>query len=222
MATLRSIAAEMAGSLGKPYDAEVIDRLKSYILQERALYYKRTIDKDGVDAISLQHYVCELTTKPALFTNIGHSTEGVVSNLILRTVNRIPRPVRVKGYGPFNYVGSLDKRTPFVQATPIEFEYAQHLPIIDSTRVIRYCVVNDYIYLDKNDLEGYLGKQQANHISITAVYENPFLAMNPEDNESGIHYQDDMEFPIPMDFLTNLKASLLKGNFGGVVERETD
>jgi hypothetical protein len=233
MATLKQIAHDIASSIGVPSNGEVINRIKTYILEERASFFRRNIDRNGVDAIFKHRYIAELKLVSNLYTNIEFPEEVTTteeptteeptteepttteesSQYVLRTVNKIPNPIRYKAPQPFIYVGGVDLKKPFVYSEGWELDFSQYLPLINPQRVIRFSYINGYIYLDKNDIESFVGKKTKNHIAIVAVYENPFLSYNKEDNESGIHYDDDMEFPITYDLLTALKTAIVKGNF---------
>jgi hypothetical protein len=210
MATLKQIADDIAASIGKAGDREVIDRLKSHIIQERSFYYRRSIDKNGVDAVFKHKYIIDLITVSSLYTNIEFSGfEGS----ILRSKYKIPTPLRYKAPNPFIFVGGINLKNPFVYSEGWELNFASHLPLIDNSKVVRYCYVNGYIYLDKSDLSDFIDDTTENNLAVIAVYENPFLSYNREDNESGIHYDDDMEFPIPYDLLNALKESIVSSNF---------
>lgn len=209
MPTLNQIAKDIAGSMSKPYDASFVDRLKHYILQQRALFYRRSIDKDGIDASFVQTYIVKLILVPKYKTFLFNVGED---DYVLRSENKIAAPVRYKAPQPFIFVGSVDQAVSFVHSEGWEVQFASYLPLIDPSKVVRFGYQNGYIFLDKADITPFVGDALKGHMAVTAVYENPFLATNREDNESGIHYDDDMEFPIPFDLLASLRKSIMENN----------
>ena len=66
-----------------------------------------------------------------------------------------------------------------------------------------------YTYLD-----GYLyihGETKIQEVRVDAVYYNPNLIFEARNEDLGIGYENDMEFPIPGDLLSAVKKTLLSG-----------
>ena len=103
MASLNQYAQQLADALGRPFDALLKERIKDYIVQERATFLQRTMDKDGVDKEYRQTYYAEIEQ-----INAKEITGGTIDTpnalIIYKTINRIPKPIRWKNYTPFFYV----------------------------------------------------------------------------------------------------------------------
>lgn len=197
MASLNQIAEQVAIPIGKQYDQPILTLIKDLIKQERATRLRQSIGKYGLDVGWSNRYTVELE-----LADIADTCEVTVGCNILRTVNKIPRPVRYTTDVPFIYVGFVDGSQSF---SYVPFYQRRHKGSKRYTKKsITYDYRNGYVYV----YDAYLNK--LGYLAIDAIHENPDLVPYCNDGD-GICYSDDMEFPCPADMIQSIKLSLLTG-----------
>ena len=197
MASLNELAAEITHLLKQPTNYELAVRVKLAYKHWRATLLRQSIERYGVDIMYMQRYVAELIEVDSAATCLVDA-----GCTILRTKNRIPKPLRYPSDVPFSFVGTLDGE-PFTLRDRTENLYAKHLKW--SNKVITYDYENDYVYVRGNTRFGY--------VALKYVAESPEDLINVCDNEDC--WDDDMEFPIPEDLIAPIKQILFK-EFGVV------
>ena len=187
MASLNKIAEEVLLAINKPFDFATHKRIKELIIQARAERIRQSVEKNGIDNIYVQSYNPNLVQ-----VDIADSCNIDVGCLVLRTEFPIAQPIRYKTDVPFLYVGSIDGKISYTYASSTQeilsatkSKFMKHIP--------RYIYINGYLYI--------YNVKRVKYISIKAPYENPNIAYT---NCSGICYNDDMEFPLPLDMINSI------------------
>jgi len=209
MASLNQYAQQLADSLNRPYDEVLKERIKDLIVQERATFLQRTMDKDGIDKEYRQTYYADL-----VLVNVkeitGTISEGVEGQVyIYKSINRIPKPIRWKNYTPFFYVGREDGRLGYRATNYYSASLNKFLPLIGN--IIGYDYIDGYIYIFPQYTTNNVMIPVVSPVRIDEVIQNlRFVRTNnhKETRENCIMYTDDMEFPIPMDMINPLKLNL--------------
>lgn len=201
MPSLNQIGSIFASRLNRPFDDQLKAEFKPLFINEISLLIRRSIDANGIDAMYIASFVVDLIKVDAL-DNIGTTGE----HNILRSINRIPIPIRYKTPVPFIYVGSVDNELPFGYINSHEANFTKHLPYIGSA--ITYTYPNGYIYVRNNI--------KLDKLRVTAPYASFNLITDNVTGSNGIPYDDDMELPYPEDLINTCILNLLQGIFGGI------
>ncbi len=154
-----TLAHKIADNIGRTNDNMLIERLKSDIISYRATIIRREHTATGSYAPQL---IMDITV-PVI--SVDANTCGAPSGcIVLRTKQKIPKPVRVKREGNnFLYVGSANRRRAFSWIKPEEVTYLKHTRF--SSKYPRYTYLNEYIYLFFTD---------TNKVNIRFVPADPF------------------------------------------------
>ena len=191
MATLKRLAHQVAESLDRGTDHILIERIKDLIINERSMLIHRELDKYGLNEMYIQPYHADL-----ILVNASEVTGFVSDKQYLRTVNKIPTPIRFQGDVPFYFVGSIDRRIVFRYSKGYMVDFSKLLKYIGLN--IEYSYINNYIYILNNiKLEKVLVDAPYNSLDVTQT------------DGTGICYQDDMEFPLAGDQLNTVILGVL-------------
>lgn len=202
MATLNEIAYAIAHTLGAMNDHVLREKIKYSALNLRALYIRQDLVNNPLN----KNYLQSLGAVPIICSDIAseciNPTLGIKAGMMVhRTKNKIPQSVRTKGGDSFYSVTSIDKQTVYQEVNPeminmMSFtKYASLQP--------KYFHLNDFVYLID------LPNANIKYINIVDVWENPNDVKSVCDIE-GECYNDDAQFPIPIDMLPRLERDLLQ------------
>jgi len=200
MASLRQLATELIDSIGIPYDYPTYKRAKNVIIQARALRIKQDITKHGVQDHYQQSYYTKLKDVDAVDNCVFE-----VGCTIKRSENKIPSPILYASDSPFLSVGNvLDPKS-----VGIELTYAYR----DQIRYMaqRFPKATFYSWID-----GYLYIYNPKHkyLIIRGIYDNPtLLPVDCNTGEAGICYDDEMEFPLPLSLIADVKNIVRNSDF---------
>ena len=222
MKPLNRIAENIAYKLGDQFNSTLIESIKDTILDYRAKYIRDDLDRNFLSDAHFSQTGKVKFTKVNLLKEFS-SDFGILSAIcpdvlerpnyfVLKSVNKIPLPIRTKSSGNslYSYIGSPlgDKR--FVYTSLDKFYYYKHLAYNQTT--IYYTTLNNHIYvlnnLDKCDLT------DANTIAfalIKDVFEDPSEFFNNCENANT--WADDAPFPIGLDMLATLSKAILTGEY---------
>lgn len=201
MPSLNQIGSIFASRLNRPFDDQLKAEFKPLFINEISLLIRRSIDANGIDSMYIASFVVDLIKVDEL-DNIGDAGEYN----ILRSVNRIPIPIRYKTPVPFIFVGSRDNGLSFGYVNSYNKSFTKELPYIGSA--ITYTYVNGYLYIYNNT--------KLDKVRVTAPYASFNLITNNVTGSNGIPYDDDMELPYPEDLINTCIFNLLQGIFGGI------
>ena len=108
MDTLNNIAYNIAEAADKAEDFSVVERIKKLIIYYRALFIRRSVEKNNFLS---SHFKQSITTKTAKVKDYNHGGTSI------RTIIEIPKTIRLKHNESFTYVGGIDGITPFNEIT---------------------------------------------------------------------------------------------------------
>ena len=188
MATLNTLAIQVASSFDRDSDFLFIERIKDLIIQTRNLFVHRETDKYGINDRYIQPYLATLE-------KVNASVDPTIPSRyeILRTTNKIPAPIRFNSDVPFVFVGSLDRMIGFRNIKPYSIRNSRNLRLIGNA--ICYFYTNEYIYIWNNT--------KLERILVEAIYERLDVTKDSTD-PTGLCYKDDMEFPLAGDMLNDV------------------
>ena len=188
MATLNTLAIQVASSFDRDSDFLFIERIKDLIISTRNLFVHRETDKYGINDRYIQPYLATLE-------KVNASVDPTIPSRyeILRTTNKIPAPIRFNSDVPFVFVGSLDRMIGFRNIKPYAIRNSRSLRLIGNA--ICYFYTNEYIYIWNNT--------KLERVLIEAIYERLDVTKDSTD-PTGLCYKDDMEFPLAGDMLNDV------------------
>ena len=210
MATLKKIATQLIDALDRPFDEMFLRRVMDLIINERASLIRQEINKGDSAHYYTFPYEVELEMVNGLTENI------IYGQSILRSVNKIPTPVRISSPEPFYQVmGTGGGPTLTFVAGATEYKFRKNLDKIGGAIV--YMWRNNRIYI--------LNNLKLEKVIALAAYESPYVYVEGYDyNEvaSGnvIVCDEDMEFPMPIDLIANIKAKLLTGELSIIDDKD--
>lgn len=187
MATLNTLAYQVAHSFDRATDLIFIERVKDLIKSTRSMLIHREIDKYGVNEAYIQSYVAKLIRVNA--SEVSTITSNVI---LLRTENKIPKTIRYQSDVPFVYVGSVDRLVPFRYIKAPTMLFNASLRFIGGA--VTYFYINGYIFVYNNT--------KIENVLIEAPYDS--LEVTGNTDPTGICYENDMEFPLAGDMLNTV------------------
>ena len=214
MATLSQLVSEFAHSLGQPNNEALRQNLKLLIIQTRNEVIRRSFENHGyVDKGLTQRFRVELKDVNDGDINLilPQFDDWDISELgvdkIKRTVNVVPRPVRLTNNLPFDRVSTIGFKTnreiPFIKETTARFR--SQVPGLCGMPCYDY--INGYIYIfpiDNKPIE-------ISKIVIESAFEHP----TPIDVENGVTDEwsalnDENEYLLSEDMLGQIKEMIYK------------
>lgn len=143
MATLNQIVEELADALNRPFDTFLKERLKLIVRHERSRVIRQSVNKDGNDKLFRQRYSVTVSTVD------NSDSVFLTGGTVLRTDNKIAKPIRYVTDVPFVYVGAMDGSNSFIYCEMSELRYVGSLR--NNAEAIRYNYRNGYIYVFVNN-----------------------------------------------------------------------
>ncbi len=194
MNALINLAESIAMILNKENDVVFKEKLKFDIKTLRSLFVSQDTVKNIVDSRLIQSIVLDLEE-----VDMSLTCDINVNCKVLRTVNKIPTPIRLKATSPFTYVGDLDGNG--MSMTKVEdwdltdfSKYRSTVPIYD--------YFNDYIYIKKGKIREFL--------LIKGIFENPEdLKKCCSTSENVANFESDT-YPLPLDLAARIKDTILR------------
>ena len=205
MPSLNNVKDFVANRLNRPYDDMLKAEIAFAFINEISLLMRRSIDANGIDKTYLASFVVDMqkvTETDDIYVE-GESN-------ILRSINRIPAPIRYKTPIPFVFVGTADNKVTFGYSISYQNGFLKELPYIGTSTTYDY--VNQYLYVRNNI--------KYDKVKIIAPYANYLLLVDSTVGSNGIKYTDDMELPYPEDLINACILSLLQGIFGNLDSKD--
>jgi hypothetical protein len=186
--------------MNQPYNHELKHRVQDSIKQAIALYIRQSSEKHGIDDILKLHFIAELQEEPYV---VGET------NTTLRTVNKIPYPIRYINSEPFTYVGLPNFQLPFAKREygAIKYNYGLSLPEVENQTLYSYSLKNRYIYVVGKGCN----KFKALGLLIESIWESPEEIVKLYENNNVD--TEDMELPLPYDLVHTSLLTILKTEF---------
>lgn len=208
MASIAMLVSEFAHSVGEPNNKALRENIKLLIIHTRNEVIRRSYENHNyVDKILTQRFVVNLQD-----VNDGEVVlpEGVSEDSITkvkRTVQKVPRAVRLTNNLPFDRVSSVGFRTnkefPFIKETTARFRGA--VPGLKG--MICYDYINEYIYLFPTNCK----ELDISKICIEAAFEHPNeILLNNKDVNSMDVMMDENEWLLSEDMIGQIKEIIYK------------
>ena len=116
--SLNEIVTIISERVGRQFDESLKDELKRVINIKRAFYFKRVLEKNPTQR---KFFFKDISVPVSLVSSIDSCISTDLNCDVLQTTMDVPRPIR-GSYSLFDFVGSLDKTTPFGYATPDQLD----------------------------------------------------------------------------------------------------
>jgi hypothetical protein len=188
VASLNKIAEREAYDLGKPLDHMLIENLKFSIRYYGATFIRQDVARNGLSP----HYLPRYTTK-LMLVDSADTCVLTTGCKILRTVDKIPVPIRLNQDFDFKYVGEPGHTQGYTYTELEERFFTQFNKF--TSRTTRYAYVNGYIYVFPGVRRKYLTLQYAPE-SLNQMSETCANSMNC--------FTDDDDCFLPMDMITGI------------------
>ena len=170
MASIAQLVSEFAHTLGEPNNKGLREHIKLIIAQTRNEVIRRSYENHGyVDRVLTQRYRVSLTEVNDGEIQLPEGYDESDITKIKRTLQQVPRPVRLTNNLPFDRVSSVGFKTnrefPFIKETSARFRSA--VPGLCATPCYDY--INGFIYLFPADNKPIM----INKIVIESAFEHP-------------------------------------------------
>ena len=208
MASLAQLVSEFAHTLGEPNNKGLREHIKLVVCQTRNEVIRRSFENHGyVDRVLTQRYKVSLTEINDGEIELPEGYDESDITKIKRTLQQVPRPVRLTNNLPFDRVSSVGFKTnrefPFIKETSARFRSA--VPGLCATPCYDY--INGFIYLFPADNKPIM----LNKIVIESAFEHPTMI----EIDNGLVKDDDLfdesnEWLISEDMIGQIKEIILK------------
>lgn len=172
MASISQLVSEFAHTLGEPNNKGLREHIKLVVLQTRNEVIRRSFENHGyIDRVLVQRYKVSLTNVNDGEVELPEGYEDYDITKIKRTLQQVPRPVRLTNNLPFDRVSSVGFKTnrefPFIKETSARFRSA--VPGLCAMPCYDY--INGFIYLFPADNKSI----DINKIVIESAFEHPTI-----------------------------------------------
>ncbi len=202
MNTLNYIAEEVAGTLDRPFDVMLKERIKSAFRHIIATLLRQEINKTGIKDSYTSRFQVDVIKSSLI--------NSYTSNFYM-TLNKIPKPLVYNTDDPFTYVGDINGTNAYIYSKLSTIKF-NDLLAMNINKPSRYIYNNEYIYIYnviKNvDSTGTLDTTIFK-LEIEGVYPINDL-ITPEDKLNSITFSDDTILTFPEYLVMNAKELLLK------------
>lgn len=215
MASIAQLISEIAHAHKQPNNKAFRENIKLLIIQTRNEIIRRSFENHGyVDKGLTQRFKVSLTE-----VNDGElDIDDVDITKIKRSLEKVPRPIRLVNNLPFDRVSTVgfktNKEIPFIKETSARFR--TYLPGMCAMTCYDY--INGFLYLFPAD-----GKNiDYNKIIIESAFEHPnFIELNNKETDEMDVLFDDNEYLLSEDMIGQLKEIIYKRDLTTTI-RETN
>jgi hypothetical protein len=194
--TLNQIAERIAYDKGQPFNIMLKEHIKLSVNYWRAIIMRRDVATNGMSDMFLQRFYIDLK-KVDKADACNFDLDCV---RILRSVNTIPRPIRLKNDTIFKFVGTVEGK-PFSQVEYEEVPYTCYNRY--TSKEIRFAYINDYLYIFNNT--------KLKKMALQYAVEVPSLINNSCTTDTC--YTDDTEYPCPLDIVQQIITGIMSGEY---------
>ena len=219
MASIAQLVSEMAHAVRQPNNKALRENLRLLIIQTRNEIIRRSYENHGyVDKILTQRFKVSLTTVNDGDIQLPEEYDDYDITKIKRTLQRVPRPVRLTNNLPFDRVSSAGFKTnrefPYIKETSARFRSA--VPGLCGMPCYDY--INEYIYIFPVDNKPF----ELDKIVIESAFEHPneISLINGTETPDNI-WLDENEYLLSEDMIGQIKEIIYKRDLIDTV-RETD
>lgn len=219
---LQEISEDIAYKLGDQFNTTLQESIKQTLIIYRAKYIRDDIERNGVisDIHFSQTFTVDLEEVNLLtefqadmdcITAICDNSAELPEYTLLRSVQKIPKPVRLKNASgdSFQFVGTIDGMKRFKYTSLDRYVFIRELPYQDKT--IYYTFINERLYILNNlNCSDIMNTLALCNALLRGIFENP---RDIYTFCSSTTFIDDNEFPIALDMLMSLKQSIVRGEY---------
>lgn len=219
MACIAALVSEFAHSIGQPNNKALRQNIRNLIIYTRNEVIRRSYENHSyVDKHLVQRFKVSLTDINDGDIELPEDVDVDAVPLIKRTLQKVPKPVRLTNNLPFDRVSTAGYATnrefPFIKETSARFR--QHLPGMCGMPCYDY--INGYIYIFPIN-----GRSiDVNAIVIESAFEHPneIQSSNGEVDEYKL-LMDENEWLLSEDMVGQIKEIIYKRDLLSTV-RETN
>lgn len=219
MASISMLVSELAHSLKSPNNKALRENIKLLVLHTRNEVIRRSFENHGyVDKGLVQRFKVSLTDVYDGEIELPEEMEDIDVNLIKRSSQKVPTPVRLTNNLPFDRVSSVGYKTsrefPFIKETSARFRSS--VPGLCGMPCYDY--INGYIYIFPTDNKPF----ELEKIIIESAFEHPTeIQIANKEIDSMDVLMEDNEFLLSEDMIGQIKDIIYKRDLLSTV-RETN
>ena len=208
MASIAQLVSEFAHTLGEPNNFGLKQHIKLIVAQTRNEVIRRSFENHGyVDRVLVQRYKVSLTDVNDGEIELPEGYDDSDITKIKRTLQKVPRPVRLTNNLPFDRVSSVGFKTnrefPFIKETSARFRSA--VPGLCAMPCYDY--INGFIYLFPSDNRALT----LNKIVIESAFEHPTSIEIDNGQVDALDLLDESnEWLLSEDMIGQIKEIILK------------
>ena len=208
MASIAQLVSEFAHTLGEPNNKPLREHIKLIVAQTRNEVIRRSFENHGyVDRVLVQRYKVSLTDVNDGEIELPEGYDDSDITKIKRTLQKVPRPVRLTNNLPFDRVSSVGFKTnrefPFIKETSARFRSA--VPGLCAMPCYDY--INGFIYLFPSDNRALT----LNKIIIESAFEHPTSIEIDNGQVDALDLLDESnEWLLSEDMIGQIKEIILK------------
>ncbi len=219
MASIAMLVSEFAHSLKQPNNKALRENIKLLVVHTRNEVIRRSFENHGfVDKGLVQRFKVSLTEVYDGEIELPEEMEDIDINLIKRSSQKVPTPVRLTNNLPFDRVSSVGYKTsrefPFIKETSARFRSS--VPGLCGMPCYDY--INGYIYIfpaDNNPFE-------LEKIIIESAFEHPTeIQIENKEIDSMDVLMEENEFLLSEDMIGQIKDIIYKRDLLSTI-RETN
>lgn len=208
MASIAQLVSEIAHSVGQPNNKALRENIKLLVIQTRNEVVRRTYENHGyVDKMLTQRFKVTLTTVNDGEIQLQEGYEDTEISKIKRTLQQVPRPVRLTNNLPFDRVSSAgyrgNREFPFIKETTARFRSA--VPGLCGMPCYDY--INEYIYIFPAENKSL----DINAIVIESAFEHPnIISLENGTLTADQMWLDENEYLLSEDMIGQIKEIIYK------------
>lgn len=207
MSSIAQLVSEIAHSVKQPNSVPVRRAIKLSIIHARNNLIRKSFSNHNYsDKVLQQRFRVSLIDVP---DGDVYGSEGIITNTVKRTANKVPRPVRLTNNLPFHSVRTVGVINPHEIAFVKEASAKFYNSLPGMCPVITYDYINEYIYVNiqKGSVLNNLGA-----IVIESIFEYPhIIETETVEGKLDINAIDDNdEFLLPEDMIDAIKQIVLE------------
>lgn len=207
MSSIAQLVSEIAHSVKQPNSVPVRRAIKLSIIHARNNLIRKSFNNHNYsDKVLQQRFRVSLIDVP---DGDVYGSEGIITNTIKRTANKVPRPVRLTNNLPFHSVRTVGVTNPHEIAFVKEASAKFYNSLPGMCPVITYDYINEYIYV--NIQKGSV-LNNLDAIVIESIFEYPhIIETETVEGKLDINAIDDNdEFLLPEDMIDAIKQIVLE------------
>nr|DAQ37977.1 MAG TPA: Structural protein [Crassvirales sp.] len=207
MSSIAQLVSEIAHSVKQPNSVPVRRAIKLSIIHARNNLIRKSFSNHNYsDKVLQQRFRVSLIDVP---DGDVYGSEGIITNTIKRTANKVPRPVRLTNNLPFHSVRTVGVTNPHEIAFVKEASAKFYNSLPGMCPVITYDYINEYIYV--NIQKGSV-LNNLDAIVIESIFEYPhIIETETVEGKLDINAIDDNdEFLLPEDMIDAIKQIVLE------------